>query len=400
MPDIELEALRNHPDQFRTVIRDWLSEYCPPWARGAGPVEAGGKKQPPEGDARLWLDVCAEQGFTVPMWPKEYGGAGLSTRQYQILLEEMRHISARSPLAGMGIGLIGPTLLEFGTDEQKRRHLPAIARGEVRWCQGYSEPNAGSDLAGLQTRAIPDGDRYIINGQKVWISRVQHSDLMILLARTTPLEDVSKKSDGLSIFLVDIKSAMDSGMAVRPIQNMVNHETNELFFENLEIPSENLIGEEGKGFKYILTGLNAERILIAAECIGDGYWFTDKVTSYVNEREVFGRPIGQNQGVQFPIAEAYIEIEAANLMRYQSSYLYDADLPCAAEANMAKYLAAKASWEAANACIQFHGGFGFAHEYDIERKFRETRLYQVAPISTNLILSYIAEHVLGMPRSF
>jgi acyl-CoA dehydrogenase len=229
---------------------------------------------------------------------------------------------------------------------------------------------------------------------------VQHSDLMILLARTTPLAEVRKKSEGLSIFLVDIKEAMKGGMTVNPIPNMVNHETNELFFDTLEIPEENLIGEEGKGFKYILTGLNAERALIAAECIGDGYWFIDKVTAYVNERQVFGRPIGQNQGVQFPIAEAFIEVEAADLMRYKACALYDAGRPCGAEANMAKYLAAKASWEAANACIQFHGGFGFAREYDVERKFRETRLYQVAPISTNLILSYVAEHVLGMPRSF
>jgi acyl-CoA dehydrogenase len=240
----------------------------------------------------------------------------------------------------------------------------------------------------------------VINGQKVWISRVQHSDLMILLARTTPLDQVMRKSEGMSIFLVDVKEAVTRGMTVRPILNMVNHETNELFFDNLEIPAENLIGEEGQGFKYILTGLNAERILIAAECIGDGYWFIDKVAAYTKERVVFGRPIGQNQGVQFPIAESYIEVEAANLMRYEACRLFDTDQPCGDQANMAKYLAAKASWEAANACIQFHGGFGFACEYDVERKFRETRLYQVAPISTNLILSYVAEHVLGLPRSF
>ena len=240
----------------------------------------------------------------------------------------------------------------------------------------------------------------MINGQKVWISRVQHSDLMILLARTTPLDQVRKKSEGLSIFLVDVKAALAKGMALRPILNMVNHETNELFFDDLEIPAENLIGEEGQGFKYILTGLNAERVLIAAECVGDGYWFTDKVVDYTTNRVVFGRPIAQNQGVQFPIAEAFIEIEAANLMRYEACRLYDAGEPCGGQANMAKYLAAKASWEAANACIQFHGGFGFACEYDVERKFRETRLYQVAPISTNLILSYVAEHLLGLPRSF
>jgi acyl-CoA dehydrogenase len=265
---------------------------------------------------------------------------------------------------------------------------------------GVTEPTAGTDTTRIKTVAVRKGDRYVINGQKVWISRVQHSDLMILLARTTPLDQVAKKSEGMSIFIVDLHEAQMKGMSVRPIRNMVNHETNELFFDDLEIPAENLIGEEGQGFKYILTGLNAERTLIAAECIGDGYWFIDKVTAYTKERQVFGRPIGQNQGVQFPIAESFIEIEAANLMRYEACRLYDAHQPCGAQANMAKYLAAKASWEAANACIQFHGGFGFAAEYDVERKFRETRLYQVAPISTNLILSYVAEHILGLPRSF
>jgi acyl-CoA dehydrogenase len=252
----------------------------------------------------------------------------------------------------------------------------------------------------IQTAGLLEGDRYVVNGQKVWISRIQHSDLMILLARTTPLAEVTKKSEGMSIFIVDLRDAIGHGMTVRPIRNMVNHETNELFFENLEIPVENLIGEEGKGFKYILDGLNAERALIAAECIGDGFWFIDKVTKYANERIVFGRPISQNQGVQFPIAKAYVNLEAASLMRYKACELFDAGKPCGAEANMAKMLAADASWEAANACLQFHGGFGFASEYDVERKFRETRLYQVAPISTNLILSYVAEHVLGMPRSF
>jgi acyl-CoA dehydrogenase len=293
------------------------------------------------------------------------------------------------------------TLVRHGSEEQRQKYLPRIARGELRLqSMGVTEPTTGSDTTKIKTTAVKKKDKYVINGQKVWISRVQHSDLMILLARTTPLNEVKKKSQGLSIFIVDIKEAITKGMTVQPISNMVNHETNELFFDNLEIPQENLIGEEGNGFKYILTGLNAERALIAAECIGDGYWFTDRITKYVSERHVFGRPIGQNQGVQFPIAEAFIEVEAANLMRYKACSLYDAGLPCGAEANMAKYLAAKASWEAANACIQFHGGFGFACEYDVERRFRETRLYQVAPISTNLILSYIAEHVLGMPRSF
>ena len=293
------------------------------------------------------------------------------------------------------------TLFRFGTDEQKSRWLPKIATGELRLqSMGVTEPTTGTDTTRIKTTAVRQGDRYVINGQKVWISRVQHSDLMILLARTTPIDQVARKSEGMSIFVVDLRDAIGHGLTVRPIPNLVNHETNELFFENLEIPAENLIGEEGQGFKYILDGLNAERALIAAECIGDGYWFIDRVTAYTKDRVVFGRPIGQNQGVQFPIAEAYIEVEAANLMRWKACELFDARKPCGAEANMAKYLAAKASWEAANACLQFHGGFGFACEYDVERKFRETRLYQVAPISTNLILSYVAEHVLGLPRSF
>jgi acyl-CoA dehydrogenase len=293
------------------------------------------------------------------------------------------------------------TLLRHGSAEQKQRYLPAIATGQLRLqSMGVTEPTTGTDTTNLKTVAQRRGDHYVVNGQKVWISRIQHSDLMILLARTTPLDQVARKSDGMSIFIVDLHQSIGKGMTVRPIPNMVNHETNEIFFDNLEIPVENLIGEEGKGFKYILDGLNAERTLIAAECIGDGYWFVDRARKYANERVVFGRPIGRNQGVQFPIAADYIEIEAANLMRFRACDLFDAGQPCGAEANMAKYLAAKASFEAANNCIQTHGGFGFACEYDVERKFRETRLYQVAPISTNLILSYVAEHVLGMPRSF
>ncbi len=265
---------------------------------------------------------------------------------------------------------------------------------------GVTEPTTGTDTTRLKTAAVKKGERYVVNGQKIWLSRVQHSDLMVLLARTTPLAEVKQKSEGLSIFLLDIHAALGQGLTLRPIRNMVNHETNEAFFDNVEIPADCLIGEEGKGFKYILDGLNAERALIAAECIGDGYWFIDKSVSYAKDRIVFDRPIGQNQGVQFPIAETYIEIEAADLMRWKACQLFDRHQPCGAEANMAKYLAAKASWEAANVCLQTHGGFGFASEYDVERKFRETRLYQVAPISTNLILSYLAEHVLGLPRSF
>jgi len=293
------------------------------------------------------------------------------------------------------------TLLKHGSKAQKDLYLPKIASGDLRLqSMAVTEPTTGTDTTKLKTTAVRKGDRYVINGQKVWISRVQHSDLMILLARTTSLAEVKKKSEGLSVFLVDLREAIGNGMTVTPIHNMVNHETNELFFDNLEIPAENLIGEEGKGFRYILDGLNAERTLIAAECIGDGYWFIDKVSTYARERIIFDRPIGQNQGVQFPIARAYVNVEAANLMRFEAARKFDNGEDCGAEANMAKLLAADASWEAANACIQFHGGFGFAAEYDVERKFRETRLYQVAPISTNLILSYVAEHILDLPRSF
>lgn len=347
-----------------------------------------------------FVEALTRAGWMAALIPEEYGGSGLGLTEASVIMEEINRSGGNSG-ACHGQMYNMNTLIRHGSEEQRRRYLPKIASGELRLqSMGVTEPTTGTDTTQLKTTAVRKGDRYVINGQKVWISRVQHSDLMILLARTTPLSEVAKKSEGLSIFLVDIKAAMGSGMEVRPIPNMVNHETNELFFDNLELPAENLIGEEGQGFRYILTGLNAERALIAAECIGDGYWFTDRVTRYVSERTVFGRPIGQNQGVQFPIAEAFIEIEAANLMRYRACALYDAGQPCGTEANMAKYLAAKASWEAANACLQFHGGFGFACEYDIERKFRETRLYQVAPISTNLILSYVAEHVLGLPRSF
>jgi acyl-CoA dehydrogenase len=293
------------------------------------------------------------------------------------------------------------TLLRAGSKEQKRRYLPRIATGELRMqSMAVTEPTTGSDTTKLKTTAVRRGDHYVVNGQKVWTSRLQHSELMILLARTTPADQVGKRVDGLSVFIVDVRDAMQAGMTIRPIQNLVNHETNEVFFDNLEIPAENLIGQEGRGFRYILEGLNAERTLIAAECIGDGYWFTDRAVRYASSRVVFSRPIGQNQGVQFPIAQAYVNVEAASLMRFKAAQLYDAGKPCGAEANMAKMLAADASWQAANACLQTHGGFGFSAEYDIERKFRETRLYQVAPISTNLILAYVGEHVLGLPRSY
>jgi acyl-CoA dehydrogenase len=293
------------------------------------------------------------------------------------------------------------TLLRHGSEDQKRKYLPQIASGELR-LQSFAvtEPTTGTDTTKTKTFAARKGDRYVVNGQKVWISRMQHSDLMLLLARTTPVEQVAKKTEGLSVFLVDLHRSGGAGLTVRPIRNMVNHETNEVFFDNFEIPAENLVGEEGKGLRYILDGMNAERILIAAECVGDGYWFIDKTRKYANDRVVFDRPIGQNQGIQFPIARAYANVLAADAMRYEAAQLFDAAQPCAAAANVAKLLAADASWEAANVCLQTHGGFGFASEYDIERKFRETRLYQVAPISTNLILSYLAEHVLGLPRSF
>ena len=339
-------------------------------------------------------------GWLAAMIPQEYGGSGLGLAEASVIMEEINFSGGNAGACHGQMYNMG-TLLRHGSEAQKRQYLPGIASGKLRLqTMAVTEPTTGTDTTQLKTTAVRKGDRYVVNGQKVWISRIQHSDLMILLARTTPLAQVKKKSEGMSIFLVDLHEAIGHGMDVRPIGNMVNHETNEVFFDNLEIPEQNLIGTEGQGFRYILDGLNAERTLIAAECIGDAWWFADKARRYASERVVFNRPIGQNQGVQFPIAEAYIETEAANLMRFKACSLFDAGLPCGGEATMAKYLAAKASWEAANACMQTHGGFGFAHEYDVERKFRETRLYQVAPISTNLILSYVAEHLLGLPRSF
>lgn len=347
-----------------------------------------------------FVEALTKAGWMAALIPEEYGGSGLTLTQASVIMEEINRSGGNSGACHGQMYNMG-TLLRHGSDAQKASYLPLIASGELRLqSMAVTEPTTGTDTTKLKTFAARKGDRYVVNGQKVWTSRVQHSDLMILLARTTPISDVPKKTLGMSVFIVDLKEAIGNGLTVRPIRNMVNHETNELFFDDLEIPAENLIGEEGMGFRYILDGLNAERALIAAECIGDGHWFIDKVTAYAREREVFGRPIGQNQGVQFPIAEAHIELEAADLMRFRACALFDDGKPCGAEANMAKYLAAKASWEAANACLQFHGGFGFAADYDVERKFRETRLYQVAPISTNLILSFIAEHELGLPRSF
>ena len=347
-----------------------------------------------------FVDALTKAGWLAALIPQEYGGSGLGLTEASVIMEEINRCGGNSGACHGQMYNMG-TLLRHGSAEQKQRYLPKIASGELRLqSMGVTEPTTGTDTTNLKTTAVKKGDRYVVNGQKVWISRVQHSDLMILLARTTPAAECKRKSEGMSIFVVDLRAAEKSGMTVRPIPNLVNHETNELFFEDLEIPAENLIGDEGKGFKYILDGLNAERTLIAAECIGDGYWFIERARKYAGERVVFGRPIGQNQGVSFPIAESYMEIEAANLMRWRACEMFDAHQPCGAEANMAKHLAAKASWEAANVCMQTYGGFGFADEYDIERKFRETRLYLVAPISTNLILAHIAEHVLGLPRSF
>ncbi|MGG7568050.1 acyl-CoA dehydrogenase family protein [Rhodovulum sp. DZ06] len=381
-------------DDFQD-IRDAIRALCAEF-----PDEYHRKVDAERAYPEAFVDALTKAGWMAALIPEEYGGSGLGLTEASVIMEEINRNGGNSG-ACHGQMYNMNTLVRHGSEAQKEAILPKLATGELRLqSMGVTEPTTGTDTTQLKTTAVKKDGRWVINGQKVWISRVQHSDLMILLARTTPLSEVQKKSQGLSIFLVDIKQAMKSGMDVRPIPNMVNHETNELFFDNLELPEDALIGEEGSGFKYILTGLNAERALIAAECIGDGYWFTQRICDYVKERQVFGRPIGQNQGVQFPIAEAYIEIEAASLMRYEACRRYDAGLPCGAQANMAKLLAAKASWEAGNACLQFHGGFGFACEYDVERKFRETRLYQVAPISTNLILSHVAEHVLGLPRSF
>ncbi len=352
------------------------------------------------GYPEAFVNALTKAGWLAALIPEEYGGSGLTLTEASVIMEEINRSGGNSGACHGQMYNMG-TVLRHGSDAQKREYLPKIATGELRLqSMAVTEPTAGTDTSKIKTVAVKKGDRYVVNGQKVWTSRVQHSELMILLARTTPLDEVKKKSEGMSIFIVDLRKAIGHGVTVRPIRNMVNHETNELFIDNLEIPAANLIGEEGKGFKYILDGLNAERILIAAECIGDGYWFIDKGTAYAKERVVFDRPIGKNQGIQFPLARAYVNVEAANLMRYKAASLFDAGQPCGAEANMAKLLAADASWEAANVCLQTHGGFGFAAEYDVERKFRETKLYQVAPISTNLILSYIGEHVLGMPRSF
>ncbi|MPT18664.1 MAG: acyl-CoA dehydrogenase [Pseudomonas sp.] len=387
--------MNDNNNEELNAIREGVRALC-----GDFPAEYWRKIDEEKGFPEAFVKAMTDEGWLSAMIPEEFGGSGLGLAEASVILEEVNACGGNSgTIHGQMYNMF--TLLRNGSDEQKRYYLPKLASGELRLqSMAVTEPSTGTDTTKIKTTAVRQGDKYVVNGQKVWISRVQHSDLMILLARTTPLAEVTKKVDGMSIFLVDLREAIGNGLTVQPIANLVNHETNELFFDNLEIPASSLIGEEGKGFRYILDGLNAERTLIAAECIGDGRWFVEKASQYARDREVFGRPIGKNQGVQFPIAEAHIEIEAADLMRWRACAEYDSGRNAGAAANMAKYLAAKASWEAANACLQTHGGFGFANEYDVERKFRETRLYQVAPISTNLILSYVAEHLLALPRSF
>jgi acyl-CoA dehydrogenase len=347
-----------------------------------------------------FVKAMTEAGFLGALIPEEFGGSGFGLASACTILEEVHASGGNAGALHAQMYTMG-TVLRHGSAEQKSQWLPKIASGEIRLqAFGVTEPAAGTDTTSLRTTARREGDKYIVNGQKVWISRAEHSDLMVLLARTTPREEIKKKSEGLSVFLVDMRKARGNGLTINPIRTMMNHATTELFFDNLEIPADSLIGEEGRGFRYILDGMNAERILIASECAGDSRWFIDKARNYAKERVVFGRPIGQNQGIQFPIARAYAESEAAKLMVYRAAELYDRGEPCGAEANMAKMLASEAAWRAADTCLQTHGGFGFAEEYDVERKFRETRLYQVAPISTNLILSYIGEHILEMPRSY
>jgi len=347
-----------------------------------------------------FVRALTQAGYLSCLIPEQYGGSGLGLTFAAAILEEIQASGANGAACHAQMYIMG-TLLRHGSEAQKRAYLPQIASGELRLqAFGVTEPTAGTDTTSIRTTAVRKGDRYVVNGQKVWTSRAEHSDLMLLLARTTPRDQVANKTEGMSVFLVDMRSALGNGLTIRPIRTMINHSTTEVFFDNMEVPAANLVGEEGRGFRYILDGMNAERILIAAECIGDARWFVEKATAYATERKVFGRPIGQNQGVQFPIARAYMAMRAAALMVERAAELYEAGKPCGAEANMAKQLAAEASWQAADTCMQTHGGFAFAEEYDVERKFRETRLYQIAPISTNLVLSYVAEHVLGLPRSY
>ena len=386
--------MNSNVDQYQD-IRDAIRDLCKQF-----PDEYFRKVDEARGYPEEFVNALTQAGWMAALIPQEYGGSGLGLTEASVIMEEINRCGGNSGACHGQLYNMG-TLLRHGSAEQKNFYLPKIAAGELRLqSMGVTEPTTGTDTTKIKTTAVRKGDRYVINGQKVWISRVQHSDLMILLARTTPIDQVTKKTEGMSIFIVDLRDAIGKGLTVRPILNMVNHETNELFFDNLEIPAENLIGEEGKGFKYILDGMNAERILVSAEAIGDARWFAKTAVAYVSERRVFDRPIGQNQAVQFPIARAHAETEAADLVLRRAAALFDAGLPCGDEANMGKLLASDATWHAAEACLQSHGGFGYAKEYDVERKWRETRLFQIAPISTNLVLSYIGEHMMGMPRSF
>jgi alkylation response protein AidB-like acyl-CoA dehydrogenase len=386
--------MAQNPDTY-PEIRDAVARLCARFPGDYWRARDRDMSYPSE-----FVSALTEAGWLAMLIPEEYGGAGLPLSAAAAVLEEIQRAGCNGGACHAQMYTMG-TLLRHGSADQKARYLPKIASGALRLqAFGVTEPTSGTDTGALRTTARREGDDFIVNGQKIWTSRAEHSDLMLLLARTTPLVEGMKKTDGLSVLLIDMAAARGNGLTIRPIRTMMNHATTEVFFDNLRVPAENLIGEEGKGFRYILTGMNAERILIAAECVGDAKWFIDRATAYASERVVFGRPIGQNQGIQFPIAKAYANMRAAELMVREALQLYDSGTNPGPEANMAKMLAADASFEAANVCIQTHGGFGFAEEYDIERKFRETRLYQVAPISTNLILSYLAEHVLGLPRSY
>jgi hypothetical protein len=387
-----MDAADEGLDQIRASVRALCANFPGEYWRALDRDRAYPEK---------FVAALTKAGFLAALIPEEYGGSGLTMTAATAIMEEIQASGCNGAACHAQMYTMG-TVLRHGSAEQKKRYLPGIARGELRLqAFGVTEPTSGTDTLGLRTTAVRDGnDAYVINGQKIWTSRAEHSDLMLLLARTTPSERAAKRTAGLSVFLVEMRETKGNGLTIRPIRTMMNHATTEVFFENMRVPAENLIGTEGEGFRYILSGMNAERILIAAECIGDAKWFIDKAKTYAGERVVFGRPIGQNQGVQFPIARAYINMRAAELMVREAAALYEAGKDCGAEANMAKHLAAEASWAAADMCLQTHGGFGFAEEFDIERKFRETRLYTVAPISTNLVLSYIAEHVLGLPRSY
>ncbi len=374
---------------LQAAVYDLCRQFPPTYWR-----ELDTRREYPE----AFVNALTKAGYLAALIPQEYGGAGLGILEGSLILEEINHSGGNAAACHAQMYIMG-TLLRHGSEEQKRRYLPKLATGDLRLqAFGVTEPNSGSDTTKLQTTAVRDGDRYIVNGQKIFISRVLQTDLMLLLVRTTPVDEVKKKTDGLSVFLVDIRGI--KGLEVRPLRMMMNHSTNALFFDNMEIPADSLVGQEGKGFSYILDGMNAERVLVAADALGDGRWFIEKAVAYASQRVVFGKPIGANQGVQFPIAKAHMAVEAAGLMRIKAARLFDAGEPCGAEANMAKYLAAEAALEAANACLDCHGGYGFAEEYDVERKFRESRLYKTAPINNNLILAYVGEHVLGLPRSY